>query len=83
MSKHRHIHVIYGTITVAIEYNPADLQEAATIQTQMKLTAQQLPGFVAIDTRLGKLRAPEQSAPAADPSADPDRPAFMTRSMAK
>lgn len=58
MPKQRHIHAIIAEVTIAIPYDPANIEEAAKIQAQIREQARKLTGFTGLTTRLGKVPAP-------------------------
>lgn len=66
MAKTKHIHVIEQTIIRRVQFNPADLAEAAVVQQQLVNTAKPMVGYVSQTTRMTK--APS---PAVDPLAVP------------
>ena len=57
MSKTKHVHVIQGTITVQVAFDPADLAGAAAIQRRIQDAAKLLSGYVDCTTRMTKAPA--------------------------
>lgn len=58
MSKQKHLNALIATITVALEYDTADIAQLTTLNAQVREAARKLPGYRAIDIRLGKVPAP-------------------------
>ncbi len=61
MSKLKHLHALIATITVALEYDPADIAALTTLNAQVREAARKLTGFRDIEIRLGKIPAPTET----------------------
>lgn len=79
MSKQKHVHVILGTVTIAVPFNPSDLKSAVNAEAKIRAQADRLEDVwkVGIETRMTKLPMPEQ--PSSAPSAMPPIPAGLKR----
>lgn len=75
----KHIPVVMATIKVALEYIPNDLQAAAAIQNQIKEAARKLPGFISVESRTGRIPAPDPVAPVQQQETSLDVPPFLKR----